>query len=260
MSEPAGAVHLERRGETAWITFDRPQARNAMTFAMYEALFEHCEAVDEDSDLRAVVLRGAGGKAFVAGTDISEFKAFRSREDGLEYERTIDRIVGRLETVRRPTVALVDGFAVGGGLALAAACDLRICTPEAKFGLPIARTLGNCLSMANYARLAALVGEGRVKDIVFTARTVAAEEAVAIGLATEVVPAEGIEAHVGALCERLAGHSPITMRTTKEALRRLRAMTLPDGHDLVAEAYGSEDFAAAVEAFGDKRRHEWRGR
>ncbi len=254
-----GAVHLERRGDAAWITFDRPDARNAMTFAMYEALFEHCEAVDADPGVRAVVLRGAGEKAFVAGTDISEFKAFRTPDDGLAYERTIDRIVGRLETVRRPTIALVDGWAVGGGLALAATCDLRVCTPEAKFGLPIARTLGNCLSMANYARLAALIGEGRVKDIVFTARTVGADEALAIGLATEIVDAATIEEHVRELCERLAGHSPITMRATKEALRRLRAVNLPDGHDLVAEAYGSRDFAEAVAAFGEKRQHEWRG-
>ncbi len=252
-------VLAERRGSALWVTFNRPEAHNAMTFAMYEALFAHCEEVDADDDMRVLVLRGAGDKAFVAGTDISEFEAFRTADDGLAYERTIDRIVGRLETVRRPTVALVDGWAVGGGLALAATCDLRVCTPETKFGMPIARTLGNCLSMANYARLAALVGEGRVKDLVFTARSVAADEAQAIGLATEVVAADAIEEHVTELCERLAGHSPITMRATKEALRRLRAVNLPDGHDIVAEAYGSRDFADAVAAFGEKRRHEWRG-
>jgi enoyl-CoA hydratase len=203
------------------------------------------------------VLRGAGG-AFVAGTDIAEFRAFSSGRDGLDYEATIDRIVGRLEAVRKPTVALVDGYAVGGGLALAAACDLRVCTPDAKFGMPIARTLGNCLSMANYARLAALIGEARVKDLVFTARTVAAEEAVAMGLATEVV-ADAAEERVVELCDRMAGHAPITLRVTKEALRRLRAAGLPGGDDLVLEAYGSEDFRGAVEAFAEKRTPRWRG-
>jgi enoyl-CoA hydratase/carnithine racemase len=249
-------VHYERRGAAAWITFDRPAARNAMTFAMYEATAAHCEAADADEDVRALVLRGAGG-AFVAGTDIAEFRAFASGEDGLAYEATIDRIVGRLEAVRKPTVALIDGYAVGGGLALAAACDLRICTAQAKFALPIARTLGNCLSMANYARLVALIGEGRLKDLVFTARTVGAEEALAIGLATEVV--SDAEERVAELCEQLAGHAPITLRATKEALRRLREAGLPGGDDLVVEAYGSADFASAVQAFAEKRAPEWRG-
>jgi enoyl-CoA hydratase/carnithine racemase len=259
VSAATGEVHLQRRGAAAWITFDRPQAHNAMTFAMYEALYEHCEAADADPGVRAVVLRGAGGRAFVAGTDIAEFRAFGSAQDGIDYEATIDRIVGRLEAVGKPTVALVDGHAVGGGLALAAACDLRVCTPAAKFAMPIARTLGNCLSIENYARLAALVGEGRVKDLVLTARTVGADEAVAIGLASEVVPAETAEDHVAELCERLAGHAPLTLRITKEALRRIRAAGLPDGRDLVAEAYGSEDFRGAVQAFAEKRRPEWRG-
>ena len=251
---------VERRGAAEWITFNRPQARNAMTFDMYEGLHDRCEAVDADDDVRVLVLRGAGGKAFVAGTEISQFRAFRTPQDGLDYEARIDRVIGRLETVRKPTVALVDGYAVGGGLSIAGACDLRICTPEAKFALPIARTLGNCLSMAGYARLLGLVGEGRVKDLVFTARTIEAHEAVAIGLATRIVDGGRAEDEVADLCERLAGHSPITLRSTKEALRRLRTAAMPDGDDLVAEAYSSEDFRAAVEAFVEKRPSPgWRG-
>jgi enoyl-CoA hydratase/carnithine racemase len=239
------SVDWERRGPAAWVTFNRPDAHNAMTFEMYEALLEHCERADADDDVRVLVLRGAGPKAFVAGTDIRQFTEFSSPEDGLRYEATIDRIVGRLETVRKPTIALVHGFAMGSGLALAAACDLRVCTPAARFGLPIARTVGNCLSMENYARLAALLGEARLKDIVFTARAVDAEEALAIGLATEVVA--DAEARVVELCELLASHAAVTMRVTKEALRRLRPV--PDGDDLVREAYGSEEFRARVRAF-----------
>jgi enoyl-CoA hydratase/carnithine racemase len=227
------------------VTFNRPEAHNAMTFEMYEQLFSHCERADADDDVRVLVLRGAGGKAFVAGTDIRQFLEFSSGEDGLEYEKTIDRIVGRLESVRKPTVALIDGFAMGSGLALSAACDLRICSPAAVFGLPIARTVGNCLSMENYARLAALLGEARVKDIVFTARRIPAEEALAIGLATEVV--EDAEARVDELCSTLAGHAAMTMWATKEALRRLRPV--PDGADLVREVYGSEEFRTRVRAF-----------
>ncbi len=243
-------VRWEMRGPAAWVTFDRPEAHNAMTFAMYEELFAYCERADADDRVRAMVLRGAGDRAFVAGTDIRQFTKFASGEDGLRYEATIDRIVGRLERVRKPTIALVDGYAMGSGLALSAACDLRVCTPAATFGLPIARTVGNCLSMENYARLAELLGEARLKDILFTARSVEAEEALAIGLATAVV--EEAEAYVGELCERLAGHAPVTLRVTKEALRRLR--TVPDGDDLVREAYGSEEFRRTVEGFLSRSR------
>ena len=239
------SVDWERRGPAAWVTFNRPEAHNAMTFEMYEQLVACCERADSDDDVRVLVLRGAGSKAFVAGTDIRQFLEFSTPEDGLEYERTIDRIVGRLERVRKPTIALVDGFAMGSGLALSAACDLRVCSRAAVFGLPIARTVGNCLSMENYARLAALVGEARVKDIVFTARRVEADEALAIGLATEVV--DDASARVEELCELLAGHAAMTLWATKEALRRLRPV--PDGDDLVREVYGSAEFRERVEAF-----------
>ena len=242
------SVEWEQRGPAAWVTFNRPEAHNAMTFEMYEDLHACCERADSEDEVRVLVLRGAGEKAFVAGTDIRQFLEFSGGEDGLEYERTIDRIVGRLERVRKPTIALVDGFAMGSGLALSAACDLRICSPAAVFGLPIARTVGNCLSMENYARLAALLGEGRVKDIVFTARRVEADEALAIGLATEVV--DDAAARVEELCELLAGHAAMTMWATKEALRRLRPV--PGGDDLVREVYGSAEFRERVEAFTRK--------
>jgi enoyl-CoA hydratase/carnithine racemase len=232
------SVDWERRGPAAWITFNRPEAHNAMTFAMYSRLYELCEQADADDDVRVVVLRGAGGRAFVAGTDIAQFASFSSGEDGLRYEAEIDRVVGRLEAMRKPTIALVDGFAMGSGLILAAVCDLRICTPAARFGAPIARTVGNCLSMANYARLAALVGEARVEAAIFTAGDID-------GLATEVV--DDAEARVAELCELLAGHSAVTMRVTKEALRRLRVV--PDGDDLVREAYESDEFRARVREF-----------
>jgi len=249
----------ERRGAVAVITFNRPKARNAMSFAMYEALHERCEEVDADDDVRVLVLRGAGGRAFVSGTDIRQFLDFDSGQTGVDYEERIDRYVGRVDRVTKPTIALVEGYAVGAGLALSAACDLRVCTPDAQFGLPIARTLGNCLSMGGYARLAAMLGEARTKDIVFTARMVGAEEALAAGLVSAVVAPDEIEAHVLELAERVAGHAPITLRVTKEALRRIREANLPDGADLVAAAYGSEDFRQGVAAFLEKRSHTWTG-
>jgi len=255
-----GTVGFERRGAIAWLTFDRPSARNAMTFAMYEALEARCEEVDADPGIAALVLRGAGGRAFVSGTDIAQFSALETGEDGVAYEATVDRVVDRLERVAKPTIALLDGFAVGAGLVLAVVCDLRVCTPDARLGMPIARTLGNCLSMANQARLVALLGEARLKELVFTARLLDGEEARAWGLATELVAAEAVEARTATLAELVAGHAPITLRVTKEAVRRLREAGVPDGDDLVRAAYGSEDFHLAVEAFMSKGTPTWRNR
>ena len=232
MADDAPELLYERRGSAAVITFNRPHARNAMTFAMYEALVAHCDEIDADDDVRVVVLRGAGGRAFVSGTDIRQFLDFDSGRTGIEYEANIDRYVGRLDRLRKPAIALVEGYAVGAGLSIASTCDLRVCTPDAQFGLPIARTLGNCLSMAGYARLVAILGEARTKDIVFTARMVGADEARAAGLVSAVVPAEEIEDHVFELAERLAGHAPITLRATKEAL--LEPAAIVAGGRLVA--------------------------
>ena len=241
-------VTLERRGVAAWVTFDRTEAHNAMTFAMYDRLVEHCETVDADDAIKVMVLRGAGGKAFVAGTDIRQFAEFKSAQDGLVYETRIDEVLDRLEAVRKPTIALVDGFAMGSGLAISAACDLRVITPDAKFGMPIARTVGNCLSMGNYARLAQAIGAPRLKEVMFLARAIGADEALAIGFATAVT--EDAERHVAALSEQLAEHSPTTLWVTKEALRRARYV--PQGDDLVLEAYGSPGFRTNVARFLDR--------
>jgi enoyl-CoA hydratase/carnithine racemase len=238
-------VSLVKRGVAAWVTFDRPEAHNAMTFAMYDRLVEHCETVDADDDVKVMVLRGAGGKAFVAGTDIRQFAEFKSAQDGLVYEARIDAVLDRLEAVRKPTIALVDGFAMGSGLAISAACDLRVITPAAKFGMPIARTVGNCLSMGNYARLAQALGAPRLKDVMFRARPIEADEALAIGFASALT--DDPDAYVTELSETLAGHSPTTLWVTKEALRRAREV--PSGDDLVLEAYGSPDFRTNVQRF-----------
>ena len=237
-------VTFERRGGAGWVTFDRPEAHNAMTFAMYDRLVECCEAVDADDKLNAMVLRGAGGRAFVAGTDIRQFADFKSAQDGLIYEARIDAVLDRLEAVRKPTIALVDGFAMGSGLAISAACDLRVITVGARFGMPIARTVGNCLSMANYARLADALGAPRLKEVIFLARPIEAQEASEIGFA---ILAEDAAAHVERLVATLADHSPTTLWVTKEALRRGRPV--PDGDDLVLEAYGSPGFRANVARF-----------
>src|SRR5256886_1368498 len=152
------------------IIFNRPQARNSLTFGMYERLAAICEAAADDRGLKVLILSGAGDKAFAAGTDINQFRAFNTPQDAIGYEVRIDRVLTTLEQCRVPTIAAINGACTGGGAGIAACCDLRIGTRTAKFGFPIARTLGNCLSMANYSRLAALIRPARGKDIIFTAR------------------------------------------------------------------------------------------
>jgi enoyl-CoA hydratase/carnithine racemase len=253
-------LEFEVRGSTALITFNRPASRNAMTWDMYQGLYDACEKIDGDDAVRVAVLRGAGGKAFVAGTDIHQFLEFEGPEDGVAYERRIGEVIGRLETLRVPSVAVVDGYAVGGGLVIAAACDLRIATPDARFGLPIARTLGNGVSMETVGRLVSLIGPARALELVYTAEFVGAEEARCAGLVNRVVPAGELDTHVDRLCEQLATHAPITMRATKEMIRRLRSAGLPDGEDLVRLCYGSADFREGVAAFVGKRPPVWSGR
>jgi enoyl-CoA hydratase len=247
-------------GPVATATVDRPAARNAMTMAMYEALADFCERVDKNPEVRVAVLRGAGGKAFVSGTDINHFRDFRGAADGLAYERRVESVLARLEEVTVPTIAVVEGYATGGGLSIAAACDLRICSPNARFGLPIARTLGNCVSMATYARLERLIGTARTLWLIYTAGFVDAAEAVRIGLASELVADAELDARVAELCTTIAGHAPLTIRVSKTALRRLRDHGLPPDEDLISLCYGSDDFAEGVAAFLDKRPPRWQGR
>jgi enoyl-CoA hydratase/carnithine racemase len=252
---------FERQGPLALVTFNRPHARNAMTWAMYEGLAAACEAVDADPDVRVLILRGAGGKAFVAGTDIGQFRAFASGDDGIDYERRMERVIGRLEAVTKPVIAAIAGVAAGGGATIALVSDLRYCTPESAFGIPIARTLGNCLSMANHARLVDLVGPSRVKELIFRARLIPAEQALACGLVTEVVPADRLDERVREVAHEIAGHAPITLRVTKESIRRLQQhRRAPEADDLIAMTYASEDFREGVAAFRDKRRPVFRGR
>ena len=251
----------DKRGEIGWITFNRPQARNALTFAMYEGLAEICARVAETREVKALVITGAGDKAFAAGTDIAQFQAFKDGEDGIAYERKIDRILDAIERCAVPTIAAIAGFCTGGGAAIAAVCDLRLATTSAQFGFPIARTLGNCLSMANYARLAALIGPQRTKEVIFLAKLIDGPTALNIGLVSELLAdAASLHARAEEVARTVANHAPITLQVTKEALHRLQARLGDDDiDDLIRLAYGSQDFREGMAAFLAKRAPKWSG-
>ena len=253
---------FDLQGHVATVTFNRPRVHNAITWAMYRRLIDLCDQVDADDGIRVMVLRGAG-KAFSAGTDISQFRELKDPADALEYEQKIDKTLDRVESVTKPTIAVLRAACTGGGALIALACDFRYSHTDLRFGVPIARTLGNCLSMRNYARLVDLLGPAQTKSLLMLARLLDADEALKLGVVHQIVPSEQMDSHVRKVAARLCDLAPLTLQATKEAVRRTlaqRQLAREDGHDLIRSCYMSEDFAAAVQAFLEKRRHEWTGR
>lgn len=259
----AAEVTVHTQNGVATVTFNRPQARNAMTWAMYQQLSKSCHSFTTDPNVRAVVFRGAGGQAFVAGTDIEQFTAFKTGDDGVSYEAQIEACIELLCALPMPTVALIEGWAVGGGLAIATACDFRLATPGSQLGVPIAKTLGNCLSVANVARLSAAFGPQRVKRMLMLAEMVGADEALACGYLHQIAEPSDIDAATQALVQRLTALAPVTQRVSKQALNLLvkhSAAPIQEAEDLIRQAYGSEDFHEGVNAFVAKRKPLWKGR
>ncbi len=230
---------------------NRPAARNALTWEMYDALVEACDKAEADPNVRVLIIRGSEG-AFAAGTDISQFRDFAGGDDGVAYERRLDAVIDRIEGVRIVTIAEVDGPAVGGGCAIAIACDLRICSDRARFGVPVARTLGNCLSIANTARMVDLIGLARTRDLLLTGRLIDAREAMAAGLATAIVPAAELQQEAIKVAAELSTRARSTIVATKAMLLTLRDHRRPPAgaaEDIIREAYGSAEFKEGVTAF-----------
>lgn len=252
-------------GPVATVTFNRPEARNALTWEMYAGLEKACGTVDTDPTVKVLVLRGAGGHAFVSGTDITQFRAFRTREDAINYENKLEQLIGRLECVKKPVIALIQGYAVGAGAALALVSDLRYCTPDSQIGFPIARTLGNCLTVAIHSRIVDAIGPARTKELMYRAKLVSARQAKELGLVNDIFDPPVIDNEVGQIAAEISTHAPITLQVTKEAVRRLQLHRRNIGNDmlgedLIAQAYTSADFREGVTAFLSKRKPTFRGK
>ncbi|MFQ3789170.1 enoyl-CoA hydratase [Halomonas sp. A29] len=253
----------EVRDGVAWLGFNRPESRNAMTWEMYDALSAYCDRIREDDSIHAVALHGVGGEAFVAGTDIGQFESFREPQDAIAYEQRIDAVVGKLEALEKPTVALLEGACVGGGAALALVCDFRYATPSLKFGVPISRTLGNTLSITNVSRLIDMLGVARAKEALMLGTLLDAEQAGAAGLVNAVIDPDLIYAEVAGVAEQLGRRAPLTLQASKALINRVlthRRLEREASDDWVTACYMSDDFKAAVNKFLHKTPFEWKGR
>lgn len=228
------------------VTFNRPAKFNAFTRGMYQGLRQLCRELADDPAVKVLVLRGAGGKAFAAGNDIEDFLA----QDQVPYEEEIRAMFTALFNLPQVTIAAIDGACVGGGLAIATHCDLRIATPSSRFGYPIARTLGNALSSPVLFRCAAVFGESLTREMLLTARLQSAERAYGVGALLAVT--SSLDDEVTELVESISTLSSVTLRTTKSQLgfRAAALEPVPAGEEsLLREVYGGPDFAEGVRAF-----------
>ena len=258
-SSNVGNVNWDINNSVAIVSLNRPEARNALTWDMYDALVEACNRAEASREVRVLIIRGSGG-AFAAGTDIHQFRDFADGRAGIEYERRLDAVIDRIERLSVATIAEVDGVAAGGGCAIAMACDLRICSDRARFGVPVSRTLGNCLSMANTARMADLLGPALTRELLLTGRLVDAKEALAAGLATMVVDADSLQQETAKVAAELSTRARSTIVATKAMLIRLRDHRRPAAgvaDDIISACYGSDDFKEGVRSFLEGRKPSW---
>ena len=253
---PSSNVAWDINESVAIVTLDRPEARNALTWDMYDALVEYCDKAEADPDVRVLIIRGSGG-AFAAGTDISQFREFKDGEAGVAYERRLDAVIDRIERLPIITIAEVDGAAAGGGFAIAMACDLRLCSERAKVGVPVSRTLGNCLSMSNTARLVDLLGPILAKDLLLTGRMLDVQEASIAGMVNSVMLSAQLQQETIKVAAELSTRARSTVIATKAMLARLRDHRRPpagSADDLIRACYGSKEFKEGVKAFSEGRK------
>jgi enoyl-CoA hydratase len=260
----SGAVRIEREGPLAWLVFDHPERRNAISAEMWQAIPGAAAELEADPEVRVVVMRGAGDVAFVSGADISEFERSRTGASAsADYERTTGRAFEALAGLSKPLLAMVHGFCIGGGMATALAADLRYAAEDGVFAIPAAR-LGLGYHMAGLDALARLVGPSTAKEILFTARRYDAAEARRLGLVDGVFPKADLEREVRGLAGAIAENAPLTIRSAKLALRELARDPAERDHGAVRRAisacFESDDYREGVRAFLEKRPPRFAGR
>ena len=257
-------VIAEQDGPIGWLIFNNPQRHNAMSLDMWAAVAPIVERFVADDAVRVIVLRGAGERAFVSGADISEFENVRaSKEDTLKYDAVGDQASAALSHCPKPTLAMIHGYCIGGGVGIAVSCDLRICAEGSRFGVPAAK-LGVGYQYPGVRKLMGLVGPSFTKEIFYTARQFSAEEALTMGLVNRVLPPEQLEGYVRELAGTVSGNAPLTIRAVKatvsELLKDPAARDLERSEALVAACFSSEDYTEGRRAFMEKRRPKFRGR
>jgi len=251
-------------GSIGWMIFNNPDRRNAVSAEMNEAVPLIMDRFEADPNVRAIVLRGAGEKAFVAGADISQFEKNRATPEQIaKYDKIGEVASKRLAETNKPTIAMINGWCVGGGVGIAITCDLRICSENSKFGIPAAR-LGLGYGAPGVKKLMDLVGPAHVKEIFFTARHFAAAEALGMGLVNRVVPEAELESYVRNYCALIADNAPLTMRALKRSVNELRKpssdIDWAKCERWVKECFDSQDYIEGRRAFMEKRKPVFAGR
>jgi enoyl-CoA hydratase len=257
-----GRVRVERQGPVGWIVLDQPAKRNAMNNAMWRAIPQAMAELDSDASVRCVAFRGAGKEAFSAGADISEFDKARSDSSAVvKYDGLLDQVLHSIQDSPKPSVAMIFGFCMGGGLEIALACDLRYCASGAQFAIPAAK-LGLAYNMEGHKRLLETVGHARAREIMFLGRRYGAAQAHSMGLVHEVV--DDLEGHVAEVLKALCQNAPLAIANSKTLIEEyVKSEGLPDAEKMraaMARCATSEDYAEGRRAFMEKRRPDFKGK
>ncbi len=252
---------IERRDGVAWVIVNRPEVRNALDTELGRRLVEAFAEVDADDGVRAVVLRGAGERVFISGADINEFRERLSTpESALAYDEEAEALMRAIKSTTKPVIAMIHGFAIGSGLLVAMACDLRIAADAVRVGIPVAR-IGLVPPVPDVARLVRLIGPDRAKYLLMTGRLITANEALSYGLLNRVVPAEELESTTIEIADLLAANAPLSLKAIKQIVDQVGAAgeSVSQGAPWYDEVYASSDFREGVDAFFEKRRPVFRG-